>query len=60
MKRTHKIGSNISDNFQLFLIGLALSAMGILLWTDHTYFFWPPQFAGLMNADGLDAVAVVT
>lgn len=34
--------------------------MGLLLWTDHTYFFWPPQFAGLMNDDGLDAVAVVT
>lgn len=60
MKRTHKVGSNISNNFQLFLIGLALSAMGILLWTDHTYFFWPPKFSGLMNDDGLDAVAVVT
>ena len=34
--------------------------MGILLWTDHTYFFRPPQFAGLMNDDGLGAGAVVT
>nr|DAS87140.1 MAG TPA: hypothetical protein [Caudoviricetes sp.] len=32
--------------------------MGLLLWTDHKYFFWPPQYAGLMNDDGLDAIAV--
>ena len=32
--------------------------MGLLLWTDHKYFFWPPQYAGLMNDDGFDAVAV--
>ncbi|MDE1533979.1 hypothetical protein PWM22_01005 [Lactobacillus gasseri] len=49
---------NLKHNFQIFIIGLACSAMGLLLWTDHKYFFWPPQYAGLMNDDGLDAVAV--
>lgn len=57
---TKQVLVNLKHNFQIFIIGLACSAMGILLWTDHTYFFWPPQFAGLMNDDGLDAVAVVT
>ena len=49
---------NLKHNFQIFIIGLACSAMGLLLWPDHKYFFWPPQYAGLMNDDGLDAVAV--
>lgn len=49
---------NLKHKFQIFIIGLACLAMGLLLWTDHKYFFWPPQYAGLMNDDGFDAVAV--
>ncbi|MCT7894385.1 hypothetical protein [Lactobacillus gasseri] len=55
---TKQLLVNLKRNFQIFNIGLAFSAMGLLLWTDHKYFFWPPQYAGLMNDDGLDAIAV--
>ena len=48
-----KLIANLKHNFQIFAIGAAFSAMGLLLWTDHKYFFWPPQ-----NDDGLDAIAV--
>src|SRR5699024_283807 len=53
-----KLIANLKHNFQIFAIGSAFSAMGLLLWTDHRYFVWPPQYAGLMNDDGLDAIAV--
>ena len=53
-----KLIANLKHNFQIFAIGAAFSAMGLLLWTDHKYFFWPPQYAGIMNDDGLDAIAV--
>lgn len=54
-----RLASNLSHNLQLFAIGATLSAIGVFLWTNHKYFFWPPQYAGLMNDDGLDAIAVV-
>ncbi|HJE48797.1 MAG TPA: hypothetical protein K8V69_01230 [Lactobacillus johnsonii] len=53
-----KLIANLKHNFQIFAIGATFSAMGLLLWTDHKYFFWPPQYAGIMNDDGLDAIAV--
>lgn len=53
-----KLIANLKHNFQIFAIGTAFSAMGLLLWTDHKFFFWPPQYAGIMNDDGLDAIAV--
>jgi len=53
-----KLLFNLSRNFHIFIIGATLSSMGLLLWADHQFFFWPPQYAGLMNDDGLDAIAV--
>lgn len=50
--------TNLNRNFQILAIGATLSAMGTLLWTNHDYFFWPPQYVGVMNDDGLDAIAV--
>ena len=49
----NKLIANLKHNFQIFAIGAAFSAMGLLLWTDHKYFFWPPQYAGIMNDNNL-------
>lgn len=38
-------------------LGFIFIAIGIVLWTDDHYFFWPPQFVALMNDDVIDAIA---
>lgn len=39
------------------LIGFVIVAIGLDLWTNEHYFFWPPQYKSLMNNDRIDAVA---
>ncbi|MCH3904133.1 MAG: hypothetical protein LKE17_00050 [Lactobacillus sp.] len=63
----HKLSqllANCKKNQLYIIIGLAVAANGGCLWIDkllakHGYFFWPPQWAWLMNDDGFDAIAVI-
>ena len=40
-------------------LGLAMLLMGADLWLEPNYFFWPPQYASLMNDNGVDGIAVI-
>ena len=39
------------------IIGVLITAIGLDLWTNEHYFFWPPQYVSLMNDDRIDAIA---
>lgn len=49
---------NAKRNELYILVGLTLIAIGIALWCDQNYFFFPPKYIGLMNDDGFDALGV--
>lgn len=50
--------NNLRKNELYVLIGAALIALGVTLWCDGSYFFYPPEYMGIMNDDGLDAMGV--
>lgn len=58
MKRFKELLHNSRNNTIFIYIGLTLIAIGIALWLDTTYFFFPPQWNAVMNDNGLDGVAV--
>lgn len=39
------------------IIGGLITAIGLDLWTNEHYFFWPPQYISIMNDDRIDAIA---
>lgn len=41
------------------IIGFLVTAVGIALWSNEHYFFWPPQYTSLMNDDRIDAIATL-
>lgn len=49
---------NIRNNELYILIGLALIGLGVVLWSNCNYFFYPPEYKLIMNDDGLDAFGV--
>ena len=49
-----KLLSNANENFDQTLTGLAIIAIGVLLWVDRNYFFWPPELRSMMNSELVD------
>ncbi|CCI86959.1 hypothetical protein [Lactobacillus gigeriorum] len=49
---------NLIKNSWYSIIGLGMVLIGSTLWGDEHHFFYPPQYAGIMNADWIDAIAV--
>lgn len=58
MNTFKRIISNIDKNFNQVLIGVSIIAIGIFLWADKNYFFWPPQLRLLMNSEWSDIVFI--
>lgn len=50
--------NRLKHNELYVLIGLALIGIGVALWCDNWYFFYPPQWQTYMNDNGLDALGV--
>lgn len=57
MTTMRKVLHNLIKNDWYTLIGAVITVCGIDLWTNSHYFFWPPQYASLMNNNNIDAVA---
>ncbi|TSO25279.1 hypothetical protein FOD82_08550 [Lactobacillus sp. LL6] len=49
----------LTKNSKYTNLGLAMLLMGLDLWSEPDYFFWPPQYAFLMNDNGIDGIAVI-
>ena len=47
---------NIDNNFVQFIIGASIIAIGVSLWLDRNYFFWPPELTKAMNDQRLDLI----
>lgn len=60
MRNLQKAWHNAKLNHSYIAIGLVIAAIGLLLWTHHQYFFWPPSFKAVMNDEGLDAIGTFT
>ena len=54
-----RIINNIDKNFNQLLIGVLIVAIGIFLWADKNYFFWPPQLRPLMNSEWSDIIFII-
>lgn len=51
--------NNINNNFEQFLAGASIIAIGASLWLDRNYFFWPPELTRTMNDQRLDIIITV-
>ena len=57
-KRLKQLTKNADKNFNQMIIGVLIVAIGIFLWADKNYFFWPPQLRLLMNSEWSDIVFI--
>lgn len=55
----HRLIANIKSFFDQTIVGLAVIAIGSVLWLDRNYFFWPPELKGLMNNVWLDRAILI-
>lgn len=58
-KRLKRLTRNADKNFNQMLIGVLIVAIGIFLWADKNYFFWPPQLRPLMNSEWSDIIFII-
>ena len=58
-KRFKQLTKNADKNFNQMLIGVLIIVIGIFLWADKNYFFWPPQLRPLMNSEWSDIIFVI-
>lgn len=49
---------NIKVNDLQAMIAVMVTLIGLSLWVNRTYFFWPPMFAPELNDEGLDAIFI--
>jgi len=50
---------NIDSNFEQFLGATGIIAIGVSLWIDRNYFFWPPELTQTMNDQRLDLIITI-
>lgn len=55
----HRLCHNIDNNFEQFLAGAGIIAIGVSLWIDRKYFFWPPELTQAMNDQRLDLIITI-
>lgn len=58
-KRLKQLTKNADNNFNQLLIGVLIILIGIFLWADKNYFFWPPQLRPLMNSEWSDIIFII-
>lgn len=58
MKKFKNLLQNSKNDTIFIYIGLVMLTVGISLWINQSYFFFPPQWNSLMNNNGLDGIAV--
>lgn len=58
-KRLKQLTKNADKNFNQMIIGVLIVAIGIFLWADKNYFFWPPQLRPLMNSEWSDIIFII-
>lgn len=59
MRRLKSLLKQADNNFNQALIGISIIMIGIFLWADKNYFFWPPQLRPLMNSEWSDIVFII-
>lgn len=55
----HKLMHNANNNFDQLLAGTAIIAIGVSLFLDRNYFFWPPELTREMNDQRLDLFIII-
>lgn len=59
MRQLKSLLRQADKNFNQMIIGMLIVAIGIFLWADKNYFFWPPQLRPLMNSEWSDIIFVI-
>lgn len=59
MRQLKSLLKQADNNFNQALIGISIIVIGIFLWADKNYFFWPPQLRPLMNSEWSDIVFII-
>ena len=59
MRQLKSLLKQADNNFNQALIGISIIVIGIFLWADKNYFFWPPQLRPLMNSEWSDTVFII-
>ena len=59
MTMLRRLCHNIDNNFEQFTAAIGVVAIGISLWIDRKYFFWPPELTQAMNDQRLDIIITV-
>lgn len=48
--------TNLKSHGLQALVGATVAVIGLSLWADPHYFFWPPSLQSQLNDNGLDAI----
>lgn len=59
LTKLKQLTKNADKNFNQMLIGVLIILIGIFLWADKNYFFWPPQLRPLMNSEWSDIIFII-
>lgn len=59
MRQLKSLLKQADNNFNQVLIGISIIMIGIFLWADKNYFFWPPQLRPLMNSEWSDTIFII-
>ena len=59
MRQLKSLLRQADKNFNQMLIGVLIIVIGIFLWADKNYFFWPPQLRPLMNSEWSDIIFII-
>ena len=59
MRQLKSLLRQADKNFNQMIIGVLIVAIGIFLWADKNYFFWPPQLRPLMNSEWSDIIFII-
>jgi hypothetical protein len=50
--------ANLKRNDLQALVGATVAVIGLSLWLDRHYFFWPPSLRNQLNDEGLDVLFI--
>lgn len=56
----NKLWTNLKRNDLQALVGATVAVIGLSLWIDRNYFFWPPTLRNVLNDEGLDVLFFCT
>ena len=48
--------ANLKNNDLQAMVGATVAVIGLSLWIDRHYFFWPPAWQNQLNDEGLDVI----